>query len=404
MQPSFFRWYYSHGLSGAFAVWFNIVRAVWLRGNIADLASTLFAPWHRDSSPRTWVGLHPVLAFERFTLNIMSRFVGMIVRLLTIGIVILVSSAVFLLGGIVVFAYIFAPLLLILASVFFLMQSSWLFITLLLTCVGLGVALYGFMVDRGELLPDTSFVSLKQSSLFDAVLFRLGFEKKEHQQLRSETEESFLNLLAVRGLSESDYQTVVLVEKHFAERVKAQKEFWTWERLGRQKRLGKSWKYGYTVHLDRYITDLSENDYSEYRDDELIGKEGTLKSMLEVLERSNQHSLLLVGDAGIGKQSLVHYLARLIRENSLEGSMFDDMRVLWLDVARVISDADASGALAEDELRQLFTEATLAGNCILATPHIERYLLPDSNGRHFRTIIEEFLAYPTANSYSRRQV
>jgi ATP-dependent Clp protease ATP-binding subunit ClpC len=394
MTKSFFRWYYSQGLSGSFVVWFNFVRAVWLRGNVADLASTLFAPWHRDSAPRTWVGLHPVLSLERFTLNAVSRFVGMIVRLLTIGMVILVSLAVLLFGGILTLAYLLAPLLLVLSLVFFLSQSGWLFITLLLTCIGLGLAWYGYLFERGEILKDISFEALKQSPLFSPVLFRLGFEKSEHQRIKGETGESFLHLLEAKGLSESDYQTVVLVEKHFALKVRAKKEFWSWDQLSRQKRLGKSWKYGYTVHLDRYAQDLSEADYSAYKDDDLIGKEGALKSMLEVLERTSQHSVLLVGDAGIGKQSLVHYLARLIRENSLMGSMFDDMRLLWLDMARVVSDADASGSLAEDEIRRLFTEATLSGNCIVAIPHIERFLLPDSNGRHFRVLLEEFLSYP----------
>jgi len=394
MNQSFFLWYYTNGLKGAFIVWFNFVRAVWLKGNVVDLLTTLIAPWHRDSTPRNWVGLHPGLALERLMLNVMSRFVGMIVRILTILIVCFVYVGSFFLGGALVIAFLGAPLFLFFSLIFFLTQSALLWIALIFACAGSAIAIYGYLHTKRPLLTGTSFEEVKHSVLYSQILYRLGFTQNEHAALRTVTEEAFQQMLRAKGIEQKDYETAVLIEKHFADKADAKKEFWSWDQLQRQQRLGKSWKYGYTVHLDRYSQDLSAGDYSEYAHDELIGKDGTLKSMLEALERPSQNSVLLVGDAGIGKQSLVHYLARLIRENTLYGSMFDDMRVLIFDMARVISDADANGASVEDELRQLFTEATIAGNCILAIPHFERFLLPDSQGRNFRALIEEYLDYP----------
>ena len=395
MNHSFFLWYYTLGLRGAFVVWFNFVRAVWLRGNAFDLLQTLVAPWHRDSSPRTWVGFRPGLALERFMLNLMSRFMGMIVRILTIILVCVAYVGSFVLGGIMAGAFLAAPGLLFLTAALFLTgEVLWFGPFLLLTVVGLTLALYGYSHRHKIVLESADWEIVRVSPLLPAILLRLGFTSDEHRAIAMVSGAEFQESLRAKSLEIDDYTTAVAIEKHFMEKAQSKREFWSWENLKRQSRLGKSWKYGYTVHLDRYSNDLSMGDYSTYGQADLIGKEGTLKSTLEALERPSQNSVLLVGDEGIGKQSLVHYIARLIRENSLYGTLFDDMRVLIFDAARVIGDADAGGAEAEDALRQLFTEATLAGNCILVIPHFERPLLPDNKGRNFRGIVEEFLAYP----------
>ncbi len=395
MHYSFFLWYYTFGLKGAFVVWFNFMRALWLRGNVMDLLRTLIAPWHRDSSPRTWVGFRPGLALERLMLNLMSRFMGMIVRILTILTVCVMYVGGFFLGGFLVAIFLAAPGLFIFTILFFLTGNvTWFGPFLCMTIVGLTVAIYGYGHRNRIVLENTDWSFVRTSPLVSQILFRLGFPASEQASVVHLAEGEFQQLLQSKGLEVADYNMAVSIEKYFVEKAYAKKEFWSWDQLKHQSRLGKSWKYGYTVHLDRYADDLTMADYSSYGQADLIGKEGTLKSIFEALERPTQNSVLLVGDAGIGKQSLVHYVARLIRENTLYGTMYDDMRVLVLDVARVLSDADAHDLEAEDTLRQLFTEATLAGNCILAIPHIERCLLPDNKGRNFRGIVEEFLAYP----------
>ena len=65
MNHSFFLWYYTLGLKGAFVVWFNFVRAVWLRGNAFDLLQALVAPWHKivlESADWEIVRVSPLLS------------------------------------------------------------------------------------------------------------------------------------------------------------------------------------------------------------------------------------------------------------------------------------------------------------------------------------------------------
>jgi ATP-dependent Clp protease ATP-binding subunit ClpA len=395
MEQSFLTWYYTRGTKGAFEVWLALTKAWWRKSNILDLFQTLFSPWHRDVSAATWVGLHPILWLERLTMNVISRFMGSVVRSLTIG-TLLISFALFLIGGFfLVAAFLTAPLMLVLSVVFFLTQSALLGLTFLMGIVGLALGLYGYLHRNKELLDSTNLLSFQRSEVFESVARRLGCNTKQEQEvLRSLDGTALLAWLQQKNLEEKDLQMAVAIEKHFFDTQKQREHFWSDTELTKWSRIGKSWKYGYTIHLDRYSSDFSASDYSEYSHDDLYGKQSTLQALLGALERNTQNSVLLIGNPGIGKQSTIHYLGKLIRENALRATLFDDMRVLWFDLLRVISDADAHGEEVEDNLRRLFTEATLAGNCILAIPHFERVLLPDNKGRNFRPLIEEFLGYP----------
>lgn len=395
MQPFFLVWYYTEGIMKAFSVWLLLVKAYWLKGNAFDLFFTLFAPWHRDVSARNWVGLHPMLWLERLTMNALSRFMGGIVRLLTLG-AFLFSYPLFVLAGLIGIALFFlAPLLLVSTLILLVAKSSLMGVTFIGGVVGLSLALYGYTHRERPALPDGMMTSFKEGPIFGMVAKRLGCATPAAvEELRHMQNEQLGEWLKARGLEIGDLEMAIGVEKYFFEKRQQAGHFWSWSELAKWSRVGKSWKYGYTIHLDRYSSDLSQSDYSEYGHDEVYGKDQVVKSMLEALERSSQNSVLLVGDAGSGKQSVVHYLGRIIRENMLRGTLFDDMRVLLFDAAHVVSDADAQGLEAEDSLRRLFIEATLAGNCILAIPHFERILLPDNKGRNYRAVVEEFLNYP----------
>lgn len=398
MQQFFFIWYYKEGVARAFWAWLHLSRAYWLKGNVPDLLLTLFAPWHRDVSARNWRGFHPMLWLERLTMNALARFMGAIVRAGTL-VLFLISYPLFVGGGLfLVGAFLLAPFFLVLAVALFLVESSFVAVAFFVGVIGFTLGIYGYLHREVTVLQEDDALSFRSSPIFGMVAKRLGCRGKAEQQafhqLVTVGGEQLQAWLHERGLEMKDVQMAAVIERYFFDQRQQAARFWSESELAKWSRIGKSWKYGYTVHLDRYSDDLTEGDYSSYRHEDLYGKDQIIKSLLEALERTAQNSVLLVGDAGIGKQSIIHYLARIIRENVLRRTLFDGMRVLWFDVSRVVSDADAQGLEAEDTLRQLFIEATLAGNCILAIPHFERILLPDNKGRNFRAVVEEFLAYP----------
>jgi ATP-dependent Clp protease ATP-binding subunit ClpC len=395
MNQSFFIWYYLDGSVAAFKLLFAFLKAWWNKGNVWDLFTSLIAPWHRDITSKNWTGLHPMLWMNQLLMNVFSCFMGALVRFFTIIFVFIATAFFFFLGLFLILIFLTGPFLVLLSFVFMAMQSIFSLVLLFCGLAGIGLAAFAYFHREKVLVRDGDPLSYREGPLFLPVAKRLGATGEEQDELKSiATQEALIQWLQKKGLEEKDFTRALAIEKHFFEKRRAKEQFWSPSELAKWLRIWKSWKYGYTIHLDKYSDDLTLWDYSEYRYHELYGKEKTVELLLNALERNSQNSVLLVGNPGIGKQSIIHYIAKLIRENGLRGTLFDDMRILWFDIARVVSDADARGEEVEESLRQLLTEATLAGNCILAIPHFERILLADNKGRNFRPLIEEFLGYP----------
>ncbi len=170
--------------------------------------------------------------------------------------------------------------------------------------------------------------------------------------------------------------------------------FWDWEQLRRAPRIGRHWVYAYTARLDRYCVDLSEEDYSEYRKHCSIGREQVMKMLVLTLSRPAESSVLLVGEPGIGKRSLVHVLAKAIRENEYRHERIDEMRVMFFDLGQVLSDGRAEGVDPKSLLRDVLNQAVYAGNIILVIENIDLYLALGSE-LSVTEVLHDYLNLPT---------
>jgi ATP-dependent Clp protease ATP-binding subunit ClpA len=113
-----------------------------------------------------------------------------------------------------------------------------------------------------------------------------------------------------------------------------------------------------------------------------------------VLERSTQANALLVSDPGVGKRTLIHSLARHIRENRSRTALYG-CRILLLDLGRAIADAVSRGEDGESAVRALFFEATLAGNIILAIENFDQYFEKKNDRPSLGAVFSDMLQYPS---------
>ena len=107
----FVRWYYREGIrNGLTNVW-NLLHLVLFRFNTLELTRTLFSPWKRDIEYRNWRGFHPIKEFFRLFENMLSRFLGLCVRLPVVifGIVVFLLSWAVIMGLYILF--LIAPVL-----------------------------------------------------------------------------------------------------------------------------------------------------------------------------------------------------------------------------------------------------------------------------------------------------
>lgn len=389
----FIVWYYTTGLVGVTRIAGNLLRFVAHRFNLAGLLATLVSPWKRDVTFHTWRGFQPLRFLHALINNAIVRFLGMIVRSVVIvaGVIALIMAAVAAL----------AIILLALVAPAFLLGGAW----ALAPSFGPGVAglafglslatvlaaLYGW---RNHVVRHTDYALIPDRAPWRGrVAERLGFALADLPDNFFASSEARSAFLIAENLDPGlfDQAWRLESERFLLERTEAR--FWDWERLKRTGRIGRYWSYAYTPLLDRYSRDLTEHDYSEYGKHRPIGREKAIELLSLALTRPGERSALLVGEPGIGKRSVIHALAREIRENQYADPALADARVIMFDVGQVFSDAHSAGTDPKALLRDILDQAVYAGDIILVIENVELYLNPESE-LAVGEILHEYLAYP----------
>ncbi len=94
---SYFAWHYGRAFADMFHVWMNFLRFVFNFFSLSVLVKTLFDPWKRmgEAYPK---GFDIVGIASTFLINMLMRFVGVMMRLIVIGIGLSLALAVFIIG------------------------------------------------------------------------------------------------------------------------------------------------------------------------------------------------------------------------------------------------------------------------------------------------------------------
>jgi len=395
-RPNFIHWYYNQGTHAALEIWKNFLIFAWEHFSIVELFKTLFSPWRRDVVILDLPGLHPARMVTIFFENLVSRILGCIVRSVVISTGLLVTLLVLIVGLLGSFLWVAAPFAWI--GVFVIAPKlsiqPYFLLGAFLTWIVIVRALY-YKSTKNPMLA-IEFDDLLKSHVFERICGRLGIARKRFPDEIFPNPELFKEFLKARNLTQKDYLRLAANELSRQQKKNDASKFWRWEFLSEIPAIGMQWRYGYTVHLDRYCCDLSQYDQTEYGSTDLVGRENEFEVLKLVLERPDQNCALVVGSAGIGKKTLIHALAKSARLNK-EDSLLSNKRMLLLDLGRVISDAISKNLDVESYLRRLFFEASYAGNIILIIEHFEYFLGKEGNSFHpdISAVLAEFLHVPT---------
>ncbi|MEP7162564.1 MAG: AAA family ATPase [Candidatus Moraniibacteriota bacterium] len=387
---SFFVWYYTRGFNGFMRVAHGYVRYALYRSNIFELLRTLVFPWRRDVAFRSWRGLHPLLALQAFFNNFLSRFLGMLVRLVVILAGLALSLGMVVSFTLLILLYLIVPLAL-LASFPLLFWSPW---VLVLFAASLVMLLFAVLVWHQETEVDAMEHDLRRAPWLSRSLGRLGLQREDLAKEALVSRESLAQALGAFHIQGEEFDEAYERERLAFEKRIAKHQFFAWSNLKKKTPIGKYWAYGYTPHLDRSMTDLCLRDFSEYRLFELIGREKIFEMLTLTLTRPVQNSTLLIGEPGIGKKTIVHALARAIRENQFENPLLDKARIGLFDLGAVMAGARSDGLDPKSVVRSLLNEAVYAGNVVLVLENIDLYLSPESEN-HLGDVLSEYLGLPT---------
>ena len=101
--------------------------------------------------------------------------------------------------------------------------------------------------------------------------------------------------------------------------------------------MNRAWTARPTTYLDQFGTDLTALARVE-KVGLLVGHKKEFNNMLNILSRPAQPNVLLVGEPGTGKSTMIAHLAFRIIKDKVPKILFDK-RLIALDIGVLIADA-----------------------------------------------------------------
>lgn len=154
---------------------------------------------------------------------------------------------------------------------------------------------------------------------------------------------------------------------------------------------GRDWASGYDTFIRQYSTDLTDAVRSFGVGREIVGLEKEVGQIEEAMMRQGSGNVILVGDAGIGKKTLVLSFAKSITDGKAAANL------AFKHVVEIQTEALLSGDPAQlsNKIQGIFSEAVKAGNIILYFENIGNLFSGGAGGKSDLT--EVILPYLETN-------
>lgn len=163
----------------------------------------------------------------------------------------------------------------------------------------------------------------------------------------------------------------------------------------RHRVMNRAWSARPTPVLDQYSEDLT--DYARRGHlGFLIGHSQEYERMVDVLSRPSKPNVMLVGEPGSGKETMVNHLAYKISKDEVPVELFDK-RLVLLRISSMITGSAESGEI-QARVTKIIEEIIQAGNVILYIPDIHNLL--KSSGRAGINAADIFLPAFASSAFS----
>lgn len=183
-------------------------------------------------------------------------------------------------------------------------------------------------------------------------------------------DKNFQEILILHKYKPEDIEDLVLLFSGNEEKIIGQKKFWEYENLVKRGTLVKDWTAAYTITLDRYQTDLTKNINENITD--VLKNRPEVSAMERILAKPQNNNVLLVGDPGKAKKSLVHALAHKSRQGQSLAAV-NYKRFVELNMQLLLAES-ASSEEFEKTLDAIMREVVFSGNVVLAINDFHNYI------------------------------
>lgn len=284
--------------------------------SISSLLKTLFEPWRNLILNKTTVGFTFTDWINRFAFNLISRSIGFLMRL-----------------SIIIFYFFFQTAFIILLPF------------IVLVFFFLSPFLYFPYINKKS--PDEQKKLLKDNFVSTHLL------KDENKS-------------SVEAWFENYYQ------QHFKKI-----NWWELSNLFSYPPLARDWAVGYTPILDQYATDLATSTYLHHIKN-MIDREKEIDEIEQILTKSVENSIIIVGEEGVGKHTIIDAFAKKIYLGKTNVHLMY-RRILKLNMEKILTEF-IDQKQRENFFENLLLESSRAKNVILCIDDFDKYT-SDENER-----------------------
>ncbi len=273
------------------------------------------------------------------------------------------------------------------------LTSSLLFFFLLKENPSLKFIFYRALLDEKELKTKLSQTfhtvprpaekqALQYSADFQATLLRASeiVQKNNREQMElpdvlaglAAFNPVFKDMLVAHDLTEKDIYDLSSWHQTIGRELQESKKFWLLKNLKKRGSIGKQWAAGYTITLDRFSSDFSD-EVARMNFPKAQGHDSEKEALQRVLSRPQNNNALLVGEPGSGRKRLVWDFASKSVLGEHKNPRLNYQRVVQLDLPVLLASVE-SREQVEAVLNQIFQEVIKAGNIILIIDEFHNFV------------------------------
>ena len=172
----------------------------------------------------------------------------------------------------------------------------------------------------------------------------------------------FKQILIDANLKAEDIENLTWWLESLEKKIAERKKFWEWKNLIKRGAIAKDWAAGFTITLDQFSADWTEV-VKKRGMEKIMGSDEEVMEMERILSQEGVHNVLLIGEPGTGRKSVIHALTqKLLFGQSLPELNYK--RVVNLDIISILTRFQSSEEV-EAVLEEIFQEMVSAGNIIL---------------------------------------
>lgn len=212
---------------------------------------------------------------------------------------------------------------------------------------------------------------------------KVCLEKTEEEKKASHRQHFILNHL----LNKENETIVNQWFEEYYKKVYTHAHWWKISNLLSYPPMGRDWAVGYTPTVDEYCEELTSPVYQN-QIKTAFDREKEIDQMQRVLSKSQEANVLIVGEEGVGKHTIIDAFAKKIYEGKVN-NLLAFKRVLKLNMEKILTQF-TDQKQRENFFEELLYEATEAKNIILFIDDIDKYISSGSDRVDLSISLEKY--------------